>query len=62
MPETTTVPTPAPAPVAVEDTVRSIEDTVSHLKSEGDVKLDLNLNLDEKKGGKSADSTQTFKL
>ena len=62
MPEPAPAPAPAPAPVAVDDTVRSIEDTVSHMKSDSDVKLDLDLNLDEKKDGKPADSTQTFKL
>ncbi len=55
-------PEPAPAPVEVEDTVRSIEDTVSRLQADNDIKLDLDLSVDEKKEDKPQDSTQTFNL
>ena len=62
MPEQTAAPTPAPASVPVEDTVRSIEDTVSRLQADNDIKLDLDLSVDEKKEDKPQDSTQTFNL
>ena len=42
-------PAPAPAPAAVEDTVRSIEDSVARLQADGDLKLNLDLSVDESK-------------
>ncbi len=53
---------PAPAPAEVEDTVRSIEDSVARLQADGDLKLDLDLSVDEGKEDKPQDSTQTFNL
>ena len=55
-------PAPAPAPAAVEDTVRSIEDSVARLQADGDLKLNLDLSVDESKEDKPQDSTQTFNL
>ena len=55
-------PAPAPAPAKVEEAVRSIEDTVSRLQADNNVKLDLDLNVDKKKEDKPQDSTQTFNL
>ena len=59
-------PAEAPAaeetPAAVEDTVRSIENTVSRLQADGDLKLNLDLSVGEKKEDRPQDSTQTFNL
>ena len=49
-----------PAP-AVEETVRSIEDSVSRFRPD-DVKMDLDLGLGEERESAPADSTQTFNL
>ena len=55
-------PAPAPAPVEVDDAVRSIEDSVAKLRADHDLKLDLDLGVDESKEDKPQDSTQTFNL
>ena len=54
-------PEPDPAP-AVEDTVRSIEDSVANLQADHDFKLDLDLSVEEGKEDLPQDSTQTFNL
>ena len=54
-------PAPVPAP-EVEDTVRSIEDSVANLQADHDFKLDLDLSVDEGKEDLPQDSTQTFNL
>ena len=47
---------------AVEETVRSIEDSVSRLRSDSDVKMELDLDFGADKENKSFDSTQTFNI
>ena len=54
-------PAPAPAP-EVEDTVRSIEDSVANLQADHDFKMDLDLSVEEGKEDLPQDSTQTFNL
>lgn len=61
MPEEPTVQ-PAPAVAPVDDAVRSIESSVSRLRADSDLKMDLDLDLGEKKEENAKDSTQTFKL
>ena len=53
---------PAPAAVGVEDAVRSIEDSVANLRADSEIKLDLDLSIDEGGEDKPQDSTQTFNL
>ena len=63
-------PAPAPAPAAapaepsIEDAVRAIEDNVSKLRTEPEMDLDFQLDLDGVKPSKSkrSDSTQPFSL
>lgn len=55
-------PAPVPAPAAVDDAVRSIEDSVGRLRGDSSVKLDLDLGLGNEKENAPADSTQTFNL
>ncbi len=50
-----------PAP-AVDETVRSIEDSVSRLQNDTEVKMDLDLNIDAEPEGRPGDSTQTFNI
>lgn len=50
-----------PAAPAVEETVRSIEDSVSRIQDDGDVKMDLDLSFGEEEA-RPQDSTQTFNL
>ncbi|MBR5343456.1 MAG: DivIVA domain-containing protein [Oscillospiraceae bacterium] len=47
---------------AVEETVRSIEDSVSRLRSDSDVKMELDLDFGADKESQPFDSTQTFNL
>ena len=42
--------------------MRSIEDSVARLQADGDLKLNLDLSVDESKEDKPQDSTQTFNL
>ena len=60
-PEPVAEPAPSPAPAKVEDTVRSIEDTVARLQAESNVKMDLDLNV-EKQAPTGDESTQTFNI
>ena len=53
----------APAqPAAVEETVRSIEDSVSRLHADSDAKMELDLDFGADKESKPFDSTQTFNI
>lgn len=52
----------APAQPAVEETVRSIEDSVSRLHADSDAKMELDLDFGADKESKPFDSTQTFNL
>ena len=51
-----------PAAPAVDETVRSIEDSVSRLRGDSDVRMDLDLDFGADKESKPFDSTQTFNL
>ena len=51
-----------PAAPAVDETVRSIEDSVSRLQNDAEVKMDLDLSIDEDQEDRPSDSTQTFNL
>lgn len=53
---------PAPAAAPVDAAVRSIEDSVSRLRADNDLKLDLDLGLGAKKEEDPKDSTQTFRV
>jgi cell division initiation protein len=50
-----------PAP-AVDETVRSIEDSVSRLHADSDAKMELDLDFGADKESKPFDSTQTFNI
>ena len=50
-----------PAAPAVDETVRSIEDSVSRLQNDADVKMDLDLSIGEDRD-RPEDSTQTFNI
>ncbi len=52
----------APAQPAVEETVRSIEDSVSRLHADSDAKMELDLDFGADKESKPFDSTQTFNI
>ena len=56
-----TVAMPEPAP-AVEEAVRSIEDTVAKLQADNEMKLELDLNVGEDKEDKPFDNTRTFNI
>ena len=53
-------PVEEPAPAEVEDTVRSIEDSVSRFQAGNEVKMDLDLGVAEDKPDFMKDSTQIF--
>ena len=60
-PEPVAEPAPSPAPAKVEDTVRSIEDTVARLQGDNGVKMELDLNVEDQEPA-AAESTQTFTI